>query len=366
MEIGFIGIGKLGVCLASLINTAGYNVYTYDKNSINSKNLSQKKIKSEEPDLESLVKQTNGITHCDTVKQLTAKSKIIFVCVNTPSLTNGEYDISAVEDVCQKIKTNQGVAESIVIVCTTNPGDCDRLELKYGIEILYSPEFIAQGSIVKDLKSPDLFLGTSGKINSHILLNIYKKIILKPELTKFFFLSNKSLEIIKIAINCFLTTKISFANMVGQVLHESDRGHEISEALAAIGSDHRINDKYLNFGYGFGGPCFPRDNRAFASFMKKAGVDCELGSVVDKFNVSHNLFLAQLLKKQNCQRLPFLFDSLSYKKGVKMFVESRPLDVAEILCKNGFKIYVKDHTEIPMLNFEVLPYTNEEVFYVNI
>ena len=97
-------------------------------------------------------------------------------------------------------------------------------------------------------------------------------------------MSRTASELVKIATNCYLTTKISYANMMGQVLALGGMEDEIDTVLDAIGDDSRVGKKYLKFGYGFGGPCLPRDNRAFAAYAKKLGVDYNLETTTDSFN----------------------------------------------------------------------------------
>ncbi|MFO0003067.1 MAG: UDP-glucose/GDP-mannose dehydrogenase family protein, partial [bacterium] len=119
---------------------------------------------------------------------------------------------------------------------------------------VYNPEFIAQGSIIKDLTHADMVL--IGGDNTEVLetlSEIYKKIqVTKPVIS---IMSSTAAEIVKIAVNCFMTTKISFANMIGEVLILSGLEDEIESVLASIASDSRIGSKYLKFGFGFGGPC---------------------------------------------------------------------------------------------------------------
>ena len=108
-------------------------------------------------------------------------------------------------------------------------------------------------------------------------LKLYHKIqVTKPQIS---LMSRTASEVVKIATNCFLTTKISYANMMGQVLALDGMEDEIDTVLDAIGADSRVGKKYLKFGYGFGGPCLPRDNRAFAAYAKSLGVEYNLGAL---------------------------------------------------------------------------------------
>ena len=107
-------------------------------------------------------------------------------------------------------------------------------------------------------------------------------------------MSTKAAEVTKIAVNCFLTTKISYANMLGEVLTLSGMEDEIDSVLMSIGADNRIGKKYLKLWIWFWNPCFPRDNRAFASYASKVGVSHNIGEVTDAFNEAYHIFKESL------------------------------------------------------------------------
>ena len=155
-------------------------------------------------------------------------------------------------------------------------------------------------------------------------------------------MSTKAAEITKIAVNCFLTTKISYANMIGQVLAQSNLYDEIETVLSSIGSDSRIGNKYMNFGFGFGGPCFPRDNRAFASYAQKVGVEHNIGTTTDNFNKAHLLFLKDYFINDNSDDLPFWFDYIAYKPGTDILTESQQYQLCLEFLDLGYKVYVSD------------------------
>ena len=111
-----------------------------------------------------------------------------------------------------------------------------------------------------------------------------------------------------------------------------------------IGSDDRIGTKYLGFGFGFGGPCFPRDNRAFAAYSQQVGVENSIGEVTDNFNDEHTEFLRDYYLNKNKEEVPFCFKHLTYKPGIDIFVESRPHDLAVSLLDEGYKVYCMDDT----------------------
>ena len=150
------------------------------------------------------------------------------------------------------------------------------------------------------------------------------------------FMSTTAAEITKIATNCFLTTKVSYANMLGQVLSLSNMDDEIDTVLNAIGSDSRVGNKYLKFGFGFGGPCFPRDNRAFAAYAQQIGVEHNIGTHTDNFNDANKEFVKNNVIKYNPKKLPYCFKYLTYKAGIDILIESRPYDLALDLLNEGY------------------------------
>ena len=162
--------------------------------------------------------------------------------------------------------------------------------------------------------------------------------------TSLYFMSTKAAEITKIAVNCFLTTKISYANMLGQVLTLSGMEDEIDNVLKSIGSDDRIGKKYLKYGFGFGGPCFPRDNRAFASYASKVGIDHNIGSVTDAFNEDHASFLKEFYIHKNKKKLPFLFKYLAYKPDTDILTESQQYRLCLDLLNEGYEVYCSDYS----------------------
>jgi UDP-glucose 6-dehydrogenase len=154
-------------------------------------------------------------------------------------------------------------------------------------------------------------------------------------------------ELVKIATNCFLTTKISYANMLGEVMIRSGLDNDVDKALAAVGADSRIGSKYMRYGYGYGGPCLPRDNRAFAHHARSVGLEFPLGDIVDDFNHSHSDFLADWLDLQNTKSLPFYLPSIMYKPGTDILEESQQLQVCIKLLEKGRTVFVQQNNLIP-------------------
>mgnify|MGYP001275255136 FL=1 len=349
MKIGVIGAGRLGICFALLCEQAGYDVLVSDVREDYVKNLRNKFISTNEPEVSKLLSTSPRLSATNSNSKVIRDCDIIYTLVATPSKRDGSYDVSAVWDVVQDIKKVKKVqGKAFVVGCTTNPGDCKEFQKeldKSGVDVFYNPEFIAQGTIINDLRTADMVL-IGGKRNESYdqLCEIYNRI--QETSPKISIMSTTAAELVKLAVNCFLTTKISYANMVGQVMALSGMEDEIPTVLGAIGDDSRIGRKYLNFGFGFGGPCLPRDNRAFASYAKKLGLDYNLGDTTDNFNNEHATFIKDYFVYRNPQNLPFYFDYVSYKKGTDILTESQQYRLCVDLLDDGYEVYINDNDAI--------------------
>ena len=375
MKIGLIGAGRLGICLALLIEQEGYHVIASDMREDYIKDLQNKKINTTEPQVEEILEHSINLEFTTDNRKVIRESDIIFTLVQTPSLEDGSYDVSAVWEVVEDIKKEMGsianYPKSFVVGCTTNPGDCDQFKdaLPESVDVYYNPEFIAQGSIVDDLRHADMvLLGGKGQ-HSGALEMIYYQIQNGFKAANVNTMSAKAAELTKIAVNCYLTTKITYANQVGQVMIRDGMEDEVKIVLKAIGGDSRIGTKYLNYGFGFGGPCFPRDNRAFAAYASKAGVETPLGATTDKFNDEHTKFLKEYYINKNKDNHAYVFHYLTYKDGVDILTESRPYDLALSLVEDGYDVYCLDSTAKdkidPRIKFSDYP-RMDQVCYVDL
>ena len=350
MKIGLIGAGRLGICLALLIEQEGYHVIASDVREDYINDLQNKKSNSTEPQVQELLEHSINLEFTTDNKKVIRESDIIFTLVQTPSLEDGSYDVSAVwkvvEDIKEEMSSIANYPKSFVVGCTTNPGDCDQFKdaLPESVDVYYNPEFIAQGSIVDDLRHADMvLLGGKGQ-HSGALEMMYYQIQNGFKVANVHTMSTRAAELTKIAVNCYLTTKITYANQVGQVMIRDGMEDEVKTVLKAIGGDSRIGTKYLNYGFGFGGPCFPRDNRAFAAYASKAGVETPLGVTTDKFNDEHTEFLKEYFINKNKDNHAYVFHYLTYKDGVDILTESRPYDLALSLLDAGYEVYCLDST----------------------
>lgn len=358
MKIGVIGAGRLGICFALLCEQAGYDVLVSDIREDYVKDLNQKKIQTYEPEVEDLLRVSKNFRATTSNREVIDECDLIYTLVSTPSLDDGSYDVSAVWSVVEDFK-DVTKKKYFVVGCTTNPGDCNlfQKQVPSNVRVLYNPEFIAQGSIISDLKHADMvLLGVDGdeSVIAKDIKDIYRKIQTSRAIVCT--MSTKSAEITKIAVNCFLTTKISYANMLGDVLVKAGCGDEITAVLSSVGCDSRIGKKYLGWGLGYGGPCLPRDNRAFAHFAKSVGLEYNLGYVTDGFNNEHAKTMADYWDSANIHNLPFYFEFISYKKGTDIITESQQYRLALDLLDRGHKVYIQNDRRVTS---QVCDYLNE-------
>lgn len=351
MKIGVIGVGRLGICFALLLDRAGYTVRGSDIRSNYINNLSRRQINTNEPGVADLL-STSKIDFTTDTRSIMQDAEIIYVMVATPSKTDGSYDISAVQRIIEDLTACDFdlSGKILVIGCTTNPGDCQHIQNQLrsrGVSVLYNPEFIAQGSILNDLQNADMVL-IGGE--DQTVMDRYKTLWQQIQPMKDPIVHTMSLtaaELVKVGINCFLTTKISYANMLGEVLIRSGLRQDVDRALVAIGSDSRVGNKCMTYGFGYGGPCLPRDNLAFAHYARKIGLDFPLGHIVDQFNRDHTHFLMDDLIESNSKCLPFYMPNITYKPGTDIMDESQQYEMCQQLLEQGYTVYVEPCDMLP-------------------
>lgn len=348
-KLSIIGIGKLGLCFALTLEKHGYNVLGVDLYQFYVGLINTKQYRSSEPGLNDLLDKSKWFRATTSMREAVEHSDTLFVIVATPSLPDGRYSHAQVDSVIQKLKEigRQETQKNLVITCTVMPGYCDSikdqlLELNYVVS--YNPEFIAQGTILRDQENPDMVLiGEANKASGDLLQEIYEThTVNKP---KFARMTPLEAEITKIGLNCFLTTKIAYANMVGDIVKKA--GGDPDTVLSAIGSDSRVGNKFLKYGYGFGGPCLPRDGRALGIFAKELDMPSKISNAADESNKLHLQEQIKFFKNENKDKLKAVkFDSVTYKQESNLIEESQQLLFAVGLAKEGYKVIINECKDV--------------------
>jgi len=354
MKIGVIGAGRLGLTFALLCEKAGYDVLVSDKREDYVQNLNQGVCVTNEPMIQKMLFEVYDFKSTTDNIEIIRECDVIFTFVATPSTVDGNYDTSKVFEVANDFFTASQLEipvydKKFIIGCTTNPGDVEQIQDKlrmFNIQVAYNPEFIAQGEIVKGLEQSDIVLiGTEYPELGNMLVKIYEKIQTTP--VNAHIMSSKAAEVTKIGINCFLTTKISYANMMGDILMKAGLNAEIDTVLSAIGGDTRVGKKYMKYGFGFGGPCLPRDNRALGYYAKNLGMELNLPLTVDDFNKEHAAFLKDHYISLNPNKeTPFVMNYITYKRGTDILEESQQFKLCIDLLDEGYCVNVIEIDEV--------------------
>ena len=358
-KISVIGIGKLGLCFSLSLESCGYDVLGVDINESYVEALNNKTFNSTETMVNEMLAVSKNFVATTALEKAVKHSDIIFVVVATPSLPNGRYNHSQIEMVCDNLMMmgQQRPTKHLIINCTTMPKYCQRLQQKVeenNWTVSYNPEFIAQGTIIANQEKPDMVL--IGEANEEIgdkLQEIYEKMTMnEPRIHR---MTSTEAEITKIALNCFLTTKISYTNMIGDIVLASGGRPQI--VLDAVGADTRVGSKLTRYGFGYGGPCFPRDNRAIGIYARDILLPADISAATDSINSKHlhfqvthfvcNHSMDTKVAFGDCTKEDYLvFENVTYKKGSVMIEESQQLAFAVEIAKKGYLVSIFDCKEV--------------------
>ena len=349
----FVGLGRLGLCTALKFEQAGWNILGVDVFSEYVESINNKALKSSEPGVEEALACSTQLRATVSLEDTVNHSDIIFILVATPTGTGEEaYDTGTLSKVLSDIASLRPRNKHIIICCTVLPGYISNIgsfliEECAGCTLSYNPEFIAQGEIMQGLAEPDLVLiGEGSQEAGDILQYMYEEATMNsPRICR---MSPQSAEIMKLSLNCFVTTKISFANMIGDIADATPGADKVA-ILSAVGADSRVGSKCIMPGYGFGGPCFPRDNRALGVYARVVGVQPLICEATDEYNKAHAHVLAQNLLREN--RESYVISDVAYKSNcpVDIIEESQVLQVAKLIAQSGKAVKIKDRRSLVSL-----------------
>jgi UDPglucose 6-dehydrogenase len=354
-KIFCIGLGKLGLIFSHILADNNYIVYGYDVSTEIYDDI-KKNTKSSEPHLNKLInKNRKRFFFQKNFAEAVNETEATFIILPTPSKKNHEFDNSYIYSTLNKlgIFLKKKKKYIINITSTVNPGSCNefiiylekKFKLTHGNEFIltYNPHLIALGSIYNDVINSELVIvGSDIKYGELYLKKFYKKIY-KNKINKLKFSNLKEAEISKIAINSFVTMKISFSNTLSQI-SDYEKNVDVSKILNTIGFDKRIGHKYLSLGALFAGPCFPRDNLNFSKYLSKVKVNNAIPNSIDKIN---NIQLFRYIKiyndlKKIINHKPQIgICGISYKENTPLTTKS-PGEQLYNYFKNKNKVIVYD------------------------
>lgn len=320
MKIAIIGTGYVGLVTGACLAEIGHAVICQDSDSEKIDILETGRMPIYEPYLETLVRknrESGRLSFTKDFEEAVKPSAVVFICVGTPPLENGEADLSAVEKVSREIAEvsddHKLIVEKSTVPVQTGVWVAKTIRI-YGsrnaeLDVASNPEFLREGSAVEDFLHPDrVVIGVQNKRAEMILSEIYEPIIRKKfkcpihadcstnrEKVPFIVTDMNSAELIKHASNSFLATKISFINAVAEICERT--GANIRDVSYGIGLDKRIGRSFLEAGIGFGGFCFPKDLQAFIRIAENCGYDFKLLKDVENINVERISLVIRKLKE---------------------------------------------------------------------
>ena len=349
-NIGIIGVGKLGLPYALALEQCDYTVYASSYKQDYVDQLQNKIVDTEEPMVKELLSTSKNIEFTVDNHRVIENCDFIYVMVATPSLPAGNYDIDAVIQVARDFISFPGnVRDKILVIgSTVNPGDSQQIQEmldQCGVNVVYCPTFVAQGTVIKDIyNSIGLLIGTNNQTAASQCVKVFEKII-NPE-SKLSVVNHTTAEVLKLALNCYTILRITYFNKIGEILAACGQGDDIEKANKTLNELDRRKGS-LQFGFGFGGPCYPRDNKSLGHFANNLNIDYSIGYLVDQYNLNHNNFLFSWLNEQNTQNRPIYFHYLTYKQGTTIDVESRQFELCCKFLEHNHIVYVNPDQFLP-------------------
>ena len=368
LKLSVIGTGYLGATHAACMASLGFKVIGFDIEASKIDLLSKGKVPFYEPELEELLSEqikSGRLTFTNNIADL-AEADVHFICVGTPQIKNGNaadltYVNSALESIAKFVKPGGlVVGKSTVPVGTATKLRNRLLDLNPKADLAWNPEFLREGFAVEDTLRPNrLVVGVVNDSAEQILKEVYANNL--KEKTPWVRADLPTSELVKVAANSFLATKISFINAMAEICEAA--GGDVTVLAKAIGYDPRIGSRFLQAGIGFGGGCLPKDIRAFMARAEELGASqaVEFLKEIDAINLRARQRIIELVRKD-------LADDLRGKKVAILGAAFKPdsddvrdspaLDIAAQIQAAGAVVTVHDPKAIanaqkrfPVLNF---------------
>jgi UDPglucose 6-dehydrogenase len=356
-KVSVIGIGYVGLVTAVCLADADNKVVCIDKDLNKIEMLRNGNSPIFEPELEELITKNiekKNLIFKTEIDDESLLSDTIFIAVGTPMIeSTGRADLSYVFNVAEELGTRLGSLKgeslkTIVLKSTVPPGTTLKVKkiieskMNGSINIVFNPEFLREGTAIKDTFYPDrIVFGAESEEPVEKLKTIYKKMV-KQENPQFVSASINSAELIKYASNAFLATKISFINEIANLCELI--GANVGDVAEGVGLDKRIGKSFLNAGIGYGGSCFPKDTRALDHLAGDHGhVFQLLKAVIDVNNMQKKRFVNKIKKVLDGvegKRIGVL--GLAFKQDTDDVRESIAIDIVDSLAEAGAKVSAHD------------------------
>ena len=351
-HIAIIGTGYVGLVSGSGISDFGHKVICADIDEEKIKVLQTGKIPIYEPGLDELVERNTKaerLSFSIDVGKTIRDSEVIFIAVSTPQSENGEADISAVKAVAKTIgqnlnnrkvvctKSTVPIGTGKLVTSIINENNPEKMEFDY----VSNPEFLREGSAVKDFLWPDrLVIGTESEWGFEVIRDVYRPLYINE--TPIVHTTVETAELIKYASNAFLSLKISYINEISALCEKV--GADVHVVAKTMGSDGRISPKFLHPGPGFGGSCFPKDTSALVSMAQNKNVPMRTIQAAIETNAHQKKRMVKKLQALtgDFSGLTIGILGLAFKSKTDDVRESPSLEMVGSLLKAGAQVKAYD------------------------
>ena len=337
----------------------GHEVTGIDFDSSKVTSLSAGKVSFHEPGLyEALATALSaGLVRFQTSFDMAKSSSVVFICVGTPQSKSNwsaetSFVMSAVESLAKVISPEIVVVGKSTVPVGTAAALRDRMSEVAGfpVHLAWNPEFLREGTALEDSLNPDrIVIGSWDDYSSQKLKEVYKPILNRG--TPLIEVNVPTAELVKVAANAFLATKVSFINAMAEIAEVS--GADAVELAKAIGYDDRIGNKFLRNGIGFGGGCLPKDIRGFVARAEELGAGEAVSFLkdVDAINQRRRARVLSLAAEElgELKNKKVLMLGLSFKPDSDDMRDSPALDIALRLARAGAQVTVHDPVSLAAL-----------------
>ena len=352
LKLSVIGTGYLGATHAAAMSSLGFQVIGLDVDAQKIEMLKQGKVPFYEPDLEELLEAEvkSGRLTFTTDFSAIADCDVHFICVGTPQMKDSlAADLSFVDASIKGVAPHAKPGSLVVGKSTVPVGTADRLaailkEINPSIELAWNPEFLREGFAVEDTLRPNrLVVGVTSNRAEEILKEVYAPLIANN--VPWIRADLPTAELVKVAANSFLATKISFINAMAEICEAA--GGDVTVLAKAIGYDPRIGSRFLQAGIGFGGGCLPKDIRAFMARSEELGArqSLEFLREIDSINQRARQRMIDLVRidiGQDLKGKKIAVLGAAFKPDSDDVRDSPALDIAVQLAAAGADVNVHD------------------------
>jgi UDPglucose 6-dehydrogenase len=360
VRVSVVGLGKLGSPLAACFAAKGFTTIGVDRHEPYVEAINDGRAPVYEPHLAEMIAEGRScLTATTDTAQAVHETDATFVIVPTPSEEDGRFSLrfalEAMEAIGDAIQTKD-TYHLVVLTSTVMPGATGgpikaALEAASGkragvdFGLCYSPEFIALGSVVHDLRNPDfLLIGESDERAGEALADLYRRFVDNdPPVARSNFVNA---ELAKLSVNAFVTTKIAFANSLARICERLPEAN-VDAVTSALGLDSRIGARYLRGAIPYGGPCFPRDNQAFTALARALDMPAYVAEATDMSNRDGVERLAQLAMDFLPENGTVAVLGLAYKPNTNVVEESPGLLLTQSLDRLGAAVVAFDPAAAP-------------------